>query len=162
MKILIASTNKADGHIIAPRFIVSSFYNAQPASITHEECMKRAATYQEAGYPAGRWRLPTEAEIMFMVQQQQKGIIPSLWGVGSRYWCADGRYVTVASSGETVSFTTPAANEVHVNRFVYDIWYWGDAPMTNNGGTATAVTDANGNVTGYTGAATQWLGYKMN
>ena len=47
-------------------------------------------------------------------------------------------------------------------RCVYDIWYWGDAPMTNNGGTATAVTDANGNVTGYTGAATQWLGYKMD
>ena len=47
-------------------------------------------------------------------------------------------------------------------RCVYDIWYWGDAPMTNAGGTATAVKDADGNVTGYTGAATQWLGYKMD
>ena len=46
-------------------------------------------------------------------------------------------------------------------RCVYDIWYWGDAPMTNTGGTATAQTDANGNVT-YPNAATQWLDYKMD
>ena len=129
-KILISSTDKNDGSIIAPRFLVSSFYNAQPASITFDECQKRAATYQEAGYPAGRWRLPTEAEIMFMVRQQQELIIPALWGNGSKYWCADGRYVQVASSGNTVHFyTVTNPNETHVNRFIYDLWYWGDDPM---------------------------------
>lgn len=129
MKILMSSTKKEDGAIIAPRFIVSSFYNAQPASLTFEECQKRAATYQEAGYPAGRWRIPTEAEIMFMVQQQQRSVIPALWGVGSNYWCADGRYVTVASSGSDVNFHAATATDRKVNRFVYDIWYWGDEPM---------------------------------
>ena len=130
MKILIASTEKNDGVIIAPRFIVSSFYNAQPSSLTYENCLKRAATYQEAGYPAGRWRLPTEAEIMFMVQQQINEVIPPLWGSTSRYWCADGRYVDVGTSGSIVSFNTPAsAYSTFVNRFVYDTWYWGDEPL---------------------------------
>ncbi len=134
MDILIASTAKEDGAIIAPRFIVSSFLNAQPGGLTFEECLKRAATYQEAGYPAGRWRLPTEAEIMFMVQQQQNLVIPALWGVGSSYWCADGRYVTVGGSGaSTVSFYNPASSATRqVNRFVYDTWYWGEAPMSDD------------------------------
>ena len=123
--IMIASTAKADGNIIAPCFILSSYFNGQNASITHAEAMKRAATYQEAGYPAGRWRLPTEAEIMFMIARQQEGVLPAVWAVGSHYWCADGRYVTVASNGGTVHFKTQSG-ESHVNRFVYDVWYWGD------------------------------------
>ena len=131
-KIKIASTNKLDANFIAPHFIVSSFFNAQPGSLTHENCLKRAATYQEAGYPAGRWRLPTEAEIMFMVQQQQRGVLPVVWASGSHYWCADGRYVTVGSSGDVVTFTTPSAGAIYVNRFVYDLWYWGDEPMSDS------------------------------
>ncbi|MBR3074904.1 MAG: hypothetical protein IKH11_04000, partial [Bacteroidales bacterium] len=121
-KIMISSTNKLDANFIAPHFIVSSFFNAQPGSLTHANCIKRAATYQEAGFPAGRWRLPTEAEIMFMVQQQQRGVIPIIWAAGSTYWCADGRYVTVGNSGDVVSFTTTTASDTRVNRFVYDLW----------------------------------------
>lgn len=132
-KIMIASTDKLDANFIGPHLLVSSFFNAQPGSLTHEYCMKRAATYQEAGYPAGRWRLPTEAEIMFMVQQQQRGVLPVVWASGSKYWCADGRYVTVSSTGSVVSFKTPSdENFTCVNRFVYDLWYWGDEPMSDS------------------------------
>ena len=67
---------------------------------------------------------------IIMVRQQQELIIPALWGNGSKYWCADGRYVQVASSGNTVHFyTVTNPNETHVNRFIYDLWYWGDDPM---------------------------------
>ncbi|MCR5714186.1 MAG: hypothetical protein K6F98_04575 [Bacteroidales bacterium] len=128
-KILIGSTDALDGSFIAPQFMVSSFFNAQPGALTHEECLKRAATYQEAGFPAGRWRLPTEAEIVFMVQQQQRGVLPYVWAPGSSYWCADGRYVTIASSGDVVTFYTASSDAKHVNRFVYDLWYWGSEPM---------------------------------
>lgn len=132
-KIMISSTDKLDGGFIAPHFIISSFFNAQPGSLNHEDCLKRAATYQEAGFPAGRWRLPTEAEIMFIVQQQQQGVLPRIYAPGSSYWCADGRYVTIASSGSTVYFKNPAStSETHVNRFVYDLWYWGDEPMSDS------------------------------
>ena len=130
-KIMIASTNKLDGSFIAPHLLLSSFFNAQPGALTHEECLKRAATYQEAGFPAGRWRLPTEAEIMFMVQQQQRGVLPRVWAAGSSYWCADGRYVKIADSGETVTFNTPSSGAKCVNRFVYDLWYWGDQPQSD-------------------------------
>lgn len=130
-KIMISSTDELDGALIAPHFIISSFFNAQPNSLTFENCLKRAATYQEAGFPAGRWRLPTEAEIMFVVQQQQRGVIPRIYAPGSSYWCADGRYVTIANSGDTVSFHNAAPGATRVNRFVYDLWYWGDEPMAD-------------------------------
>ena len=131
-EILIASTNKLDGRFIAPHLLLSSFFNAQPGALTHEECLKRAATYQEAGYPAGRWRLPTEAEIMFMVQQQQRGVLPRVWAEGSSYWCADGRYVKIANDNTgRVTFYNASSSTKCVNRFVYDLWYWGDEPMSD-------------------------------
>ena len=69
---------------------------------------------------------------MFLVRQQKQLIIPQLWGPTSMYWCADGRYVKVGDSGDLVGFYTPAdENEKHVNRFVYDLWYWGDTPMSD-------------------------------
>ena len=70
---------------------------------------------------------------MFMVQQQQRGVLPVVWASGSKYWCADGRYVTVSSTGSVVSFKTPSdENLTCVNRFVYDLWYWGDEPMSDS------------------------------
>ena len=35
---------------------------------------KRCAAYQENGYPAGRWRVPTEAEIWFMANRSNAGV----------------------------------------------------------------------------------------
>ena len=127
--ILMASKDANDGQVIAPRFLLSSYYNGQPGSLPIEESRLRAATYQEAGYPAGRWRLPTEAEIMFMVYCQQQGFAPTVFANGSNYWTADGRWVHIQSGSAEVLFL-PAGGE-RVNRFVYDLWYWGDDPMTD-------------------------------
>jgi hypothetical protein len=128
IKILRASTKAEDRNIIAPRFLLSSFYNAMiDGGNTFENAQKRAATYQEAGYPAGRWRLPTEAEIAFMIDMQILGVIPTVWGDGTWYWCADGRMVK--RNGSHPDFE--ATSSSHYNRFVYDLWYWGDEPMAD-------------------------------
>ncbi|MBR6269321.1 MAG: hypothetical protein IKR30_01975 [Bacteroidales bacterium] len=125
--VLVSSTNTNDRGLIAPRFLLSSALNCMTdGGNTFANAQKRAATYQEAGYPAGRWRLPTEAEIMFMISRQNEGVIPSVWG-STNYWCADGRVVSRHSDGTTYFTTATSA----YNRFVYDLWYWGDTPMSD-------------------------------
>lgn len=126
LEILIANQNASANEVIAPRFLVSSnFNNMSSWPLSNANCVRRAATYQENGYPAGRWRLPTEAEINFMMTLQQKGIIPELYAFGSSYQCANGRAITIASDGTRTSVDPKAAYV----RFVYDLWYWGDEQM---------------------------------
>ena len=125
MKILIANQDASANEVIAPRFLVSSnFNNMSSWPLSNENCVRRAATYQEDGYPAGRWRLPTEAEINFMMTLQQKGIIPQLYAFGSSYQCANKRAVKIESSGARTCVNPTSA----YHRLVYDLWYWGDDP----------------------------------
>ena len=144
--ILQTSKNANDGNLIAPRFLVCSFYNSILTgpdrgrgvnAVTYDDACRRAATFQENGYPAGRWRLPTEAEIMFMVQRQLERVIPYLWASGE-YWCANGRVVSVDRNSGVATFKDSASNTSDSDgkqrawaRFVYDLWYWGDEPMAD-------------------------------
>ena len=125
---MMASTSTSNANVIAPYFLVGSMLNAMPTGNNFDDVLKRAATYQEAGYPAGRWRLPTEAEIMFMIARQEEGSIPHLWGSTS-YWCADGRLVRYDATNGS-DFRTDISSGF--NRFVYDLWYWGDEPMPDD------------------------------
>ncbi len=127
--IMIATQLAADQNIIAPRFLVSSAVNAN-GGLNFDNAVKRAATYQEAGYPAGRWRLPTEAEMAFIIARQNDGTIPNLYATGTPYWSGSGRLLT-AQSGGAITFTNND-NSTHSERFVYDLWYWGDEPSTTN------------------------------
>ena len=131
--ILIAPQNADDQSIIAPRLLVSSALNANE-SLTFDNIVKRGATYQEAGYPAGRWRLPTEAEIAFIVARQKEGVIPVLYATGTDYWAGSGRLVTIpTASNASITFADPASSStVSSCRYVYDLWYWGDDPSTTN------------------------------
>ena len=106
--------------IIAPQFFVSSGWNSS-TSVTFANAQKRAATYQEAGYSAGRWRLPTEAEIMFITARQREGVIPVLFAMdsSSNYWASSGR---LYRNGQ---FYDASSNAQGYMRFVYDTWYWG-------------------------------------
>lgn len=111
-------------NIIAPAYKISSAY-AIINELTYEVAQKRCATYQEAGYPAGRWRLPTEAEIMFVRDHLQgNGKILNLFVPGNTaYWASSTRYIsndrfTARSNSSTTAYS----------RCVYDIWYWGDNP----------------------------------
>lgn len=112
---------------IAPQFKIASsagasLYSDQDYSrMTYEQARNRCASYQEDGYPAGRWRIPTDAEIRFVISLSDKGKIPSLFY--GTYWAASGAKLdnqgeeTVTNNGASV-------------RCVYDSWYWGDKPMS--------------------------------
>lgn len=123
-KIKKASNTKT---IIAPQFFVSSGWNSS-TSVTFANAQKRAATYQEAGYSAGRWRLPTEAEIMFITARQREGVIPVLFAMdsSSNYWASSGR---LYRNGQ---FYDASSNAQGYMRFVYDTWYWGATPGAVN------------------------------
>lgn len=112
-------------NIIAPLYRVASSYGVCGDPIDQEDAFARCAAYQEDGYPAGRWRVPTQSEIEFITTMSGKGIIPKLFNTvndnqNSRYWSAQGA-VQISNNG-TVSITQSTSGFV---RCVYDEWYWG-------------------------------------
>ncbi len=131
LKVMIASQKTDARNVIAPRFLISSTLNGMHSGIRFDGTVRRAATYQENGYPAGRWRLPTEAEIAFIVARQRDGSIPELFVFSStKYWCANRSYVTLGDEGSTSGISiAPSGSNNGFNRYVYDLWYWGDEPV---------------------------------
>ncbi len=114
---------------IAPAFLISSRWGRPgsggnfPQNLRQAE--SRCATYQEAGYPAGRWRLPTEAEVYYVYILQQKGLVGDLFNTsGYGYWASSGRYF--GGDSGSANFNTPTGNANHSVRCVYDYWYWTD------------------------------------
>ena len=133
LKILTTSQAAEDQNIVAPKFLVSSSLNAMLTSglPTFDQAVSRAAVYQETGYPAGRWRIPTEAEMAFIVARQQDGTIPDLYVADSDYWAGSGRLMNISSSGTKITLKDGNGDQQSV-RFVYDLWYWGDEASTTN------------------------------
>lgn len=122
--------NKSTGNLIAPKIMISSRWgrignwgNTQGGV---ETARKRCATYQEAGYPAGRWRLPTDAEIAFIANLQGSGFIDELFTSTGYSISSTGGVYTVSGSNVTYS-----ANGGNSCRCVYDLWYWGEDPVAN-------------------------------
>ena len=111
-------TREDAGLVIAPEYKIASSYG-KTTSISYNNAKRRCASYQENGYPAGRWRLPTQAEIEFIVKRSVDGVIPTLFN-GS-YWGAGGYYT---STDQSWTFGT-TATQIAV-RCVYDVWYWGN------------------------------------
>lgn len=119
---------------IAPAFRVASSYGKTYVG-SKEELRRRCATYQEAGRPAGRWRLPTMAELTYVARLSADGKIPVLFGeTGTSgygyYWTANGGVKVDANhnvipdkdgdgSGASSHITFAA-------RCVYDEWYWAE------------------------------------
>ena len=108
--------------LIAPSLLFSSAWSIKSGNVDFETATKRCATYQEGGYPAGRWRLPTEAEINFVHALQTYNVIPTLFASGSDYWASSG-YVY---NGNRYNKPNNAVNSGV--RCVYDVWYWGETP----------------------------------
>lgn len=101
--------------MISPKFRIASSYGVCTSAVSYAEARKRCATYQEDGYPAGRWRIPTKAEVQFMIRLSDDDKIPQLFN--TTYWCANG---TVTQQG---NFTATTTGSTYV-RCVYDEWYW--------------------------------------
>lgn len=116
---------------------------------SRREARRRCAAYQEAGRPAGRWRVPTIAEIEYVVQLSVDKKIPHLFGLETRansyYWCSSG---LVRVDLTNLTSTTYAKDRVEpldayfnideepAVRCVYDEWYWtqvdgGEFPVVN-------------------------------
>lgn len=139
---------EAEQYFIAPKFIIASSHGKtaydtdddptggrNPQGLTWERAKKRCAAYQEDGYPAGRWRLPTYAEVKFIMQLSAQGSIPSLFlmdngGDALGYWCSNGRICTDRYN-ETYLNPSKSGNPT-APRCVYDTWYWG-TEQPNNG-----------------------------
>ena len=126
--------------LIAPDFLICSAWgrtqgdNAQPFQTFERRC----ATYQEAGYPAGRWRIPTEAELAYIYKLQEIGVIPILFQqTGSAYWASSGWAIENYNNG-VANFTdepwvVQGRSEPNAGvRCVYDLWYWGEKKETAN------------------------------
>ena len=123
-----ARTDEDTRRVIAPAFKIASS-RGKTLPITFDNAQRRCAAYQEDGYGAGRWRIPTEAEIEFIVNLSAEGEIPPLFD--GEYWSASGRYY----SSDDQNFSNPGSNVTPAVRCVYDIWYWGTerAPLNEFG-----------------------------
>ncbi len=127
------AANNRDGkepdifRVISPKFRVASFLGGYSNGCTPEGAAMRCASYQEAGYPAGRWRLPTTAEINFVISLQQKGAIQNIFYGGNYYYSSTDQVQNQATINireiqwEQSGFTGSV-------RCVYDEWYWGSEP----------------------------------
>jgi hypothetical protein len=132
-KIKIGGADVSYENVIAPYYKIQSSYGAAYGSCYFEVAQKRCATYQEAGYPAGRWRLPTLAEVAFIYRLQIEGVITEMFDMSVPYWSASGsdffyqdnkirvrtKYKDWVRTGTDTRPTTSCV------RCVYDLWYWG-------------------------------------
>lgn len=129
-------------NFIAPKFRVASSYGATYQT-TYDNAFRRCASYQEDGYPAGRWRVPTVAEISFIAQLTTDNLIPRLLGSSSmysgitydpysEYWSNSG-YCKVANGNSAdwggrvpapIPMTDQSSSDMKSIRCVYDDWYW--------------------------------------
>lgn len=90
------------------------------SDISFEYAKYRCAAYQEDGFPAGRWRLPTLAEVSFVAQLSVNGTITPVFNDKGYYWSANGSIQIDNKKVKKVS------RDYALLRCVYDTWYWGD------------------------------------
>ena len=123
-------------NMIAPAILVASSYGKTSYSnMTLERAAMRCALYQEDGYPAGRWRLPTFSEVKFIMELSSSDKIPTLFNLSKGdylgYWCANGK--VVEDNNGNILLQTPgnySNNNNTAPRCVYDLWYWGEEHST--------------------------------
>ncbi|MBR4227897.1 MAG: hypothetical protein IKR72_02200 [Bacteroidales bacterium] len=128
-------------NMVSPAFMIASSYGkTQYTYLTYDLAKKRCAAYQEDGYPAGRWRMPTAAEVKYIMTLSAQSYIPSLFTLTQNdrtgYWCANGK---IQGNNQSLPYLGTNTSNTAV-RCVYDVWYWGEEPYQEN--------------------ATTWLGYQ--
>ena len=112
-----AESSDRTRYMVAPSYrVASKFGGMEYGGAPYLSAYYKCATYQEDGYPAGRWRLPTAAEIQFIASLQKQDFV-TLFG-SSKYWSANG---LVSGSG---TYTQAKEGDLALARCVYDSWYW--------------------------------------
>lgn len=113
-------------NMVAPKFRIASSYGACNAA-AYNNMRQRCAAYQEDGFPAGRWRLPTAAEILYITSLSAQETIPELFTFGKNdtdgYWCANG-WVGGDASAKPILHENSYSGSNYC-RCVYDEWFWG-------------------------------------
>lgn len=139
------SQDTYSANMIAPKFRVASSWGGTSLGAkqwatgtingTREMARRRVATYQEQGFPAGRWRLPTLGEFKYITQLSAAGKIPALFTTSPTssggydwyyvYWTAQGPYM-VAADGTVTEYDDSDTSRLYIFtvRAVYDDWYW--------------------------------------
>ena len=108
--------------MLAPSYRISTkLGGTEFGNLDANQAKWRCAGYQEDGFPAGRWRIPTMSEIKFIAQLSSNGVFEFMFE--GNYWSANG-VVRVTKQGGSVS-PQPSATDAFL-RCVYDSWYWGD------------------------------------
>ena len=108
--------------VIAPKFRIASKLGGFSKGDV-EGAALRCASYQEHGFPAGRWRLPTTAEVLYIIELQRLGKIQKLFYGNSTYFSATDRVTTDNNNNYTLEKGVGTA-QASV-RCVYDEWFWG-------------------------------------
>ena len=132
------STETNSYQVIAPKFRIASKLGGYSESSPQGAAL-RCASYQEHGFPAGRWRLPTTAEVLYVIELQRLGKIQQLFYGGNTYFSATDR--VKANSDNTYTLSTGLGTNNASVRCVYDEWYWGsereaieNSSLSANGG----------------------------
>lgn len=115
-------------NLVAPSFIIASSYGAYRSNYdlhASNTAKYRCAAYQEAGYPAGRWRLPTPAELKVVAQLCVEGKMDNIFYSRYDYASSDVPY-KYDDSNKIITESTRADRLANSVRCVYDIWYWKD------------------------------------
>ena len=119
-----------DAFMLAPVFRLNSGYaevRNRGDNMPREYARQRCASFQEQGYPAGRWRLPTIGEFYFIRQLYVKGILPDMFGSDDdrAYWGAQYCFKVDKNSADVRDYPNNdlPSGEKRV-RCVYDDWYW--------------------------------------
>jgi hypothetical protein len=117
-------------NMIAPKFRLASGYAyvSTTNTVDLETFKKRCASYQEDGYPAGRWRLPTRAEFQFILTQINYRNLPQVYLESYDYWCAHGLGEPTSTGLVKMHYISDRTNggfsSITPVRCVYDEWYW--------------------------------------
>lgn len=144
-------TAEINENMIAPVFMVASSVGAFSTNtpLSYKLSATRCAAYQESGYPAGRWRVPTKAEILFLITLSETQKIPQLFFPDNSlnnggYWCSSGVVYPLTNGTITYLDFADAArynNNKNWVRCIYDSWDWGNDPddshLTSWGGYQT-------------------------
>lgn len=123
----VESTEKNYAYMLAPKIRVASSYG-KTSHMDITNCRRRVAAYQEQGYPAGRWRLPTLGEFTFITQLSAEGKIPILFSQNVYYLTAQGGYKVNVVNNKAVVTGSSQTTDLAV-RGVYDEWYWEQYPQ---------------------------------
>lgn len=106
-------------NMMSPSYRISTkFGGTEFGNISKEYAEYRCAGYQEDGFPAGRWRLPTKAEVHFMAMLSANDTFVEVLFGNTVYWSANGA-ISVSTGNVSNS-----SNNAALLRCVYDSWYW--------------------------------------